>query len=221
MIAEFSALRSGTIFDQTLSMYPSRTVGHTGGEQTFKEEFTHTFGFVLSGEVMLNSPGTGEVTVREHGYFSIAGAFAMQGSGHVAMFQRIGFRGLTQIGGRVEKTGRLTYIDNCMTSILISPPRMGDPCLNLLSFPPGVEQTLHVHPTIRLGLVAGGSGKCISPGRPDVPLRPGETFVLGEAYPHCFHSHAEGLLIMAYHPETDVGPTDQKSPMLSRTYRDF
>jgi hypothetical protein len=154
-------------------------------------------------------------------HLSVAGAFKISGDGQAALFQRIGFRGLSQFGGPVEKTGRLGYIDNCMNSILVSPARVGDACLNLLSFPPAIKQTLHVHPSIRLGTIVAGEGVCVSPGRKDIPLQAGKVFILEEAYPHCFHSSSDGMLIIAYHPDSDVGPSDQINPMLSRTYREF
>jgi hypothetical protein len=221
MKADFSAIKNGVIFDQTLSMYPSRVVGHLSGERDFTEEFTHTFGYVHSGKVKLSQGADFQCVLSAGMHLSVAGSFRVSGDGAAVFFQRVGFRGLTQIGGPIEKIGRLCYIDNCMNSVLVSPPRVGDACMNLLSFPPNVEQTLHVHPSTRLGIVAAGEGKCVSPGRPDVALKEGEVFVLEEAYPHCFHSSSAGLLIIAYHPDSDVGPSDLKNPMLSRTYREF
>jgi len=221
MKADFSEIKNGIIFDQSNCMYPSRLAGHSSGEQYFGEAFTHTFGFVHSGKLRLIYGDGIESVLCKNMFFSIPGKFTLNGEGQVAMFQRIGFRGLAQVGGPIESIGRLCYMDNCMNSILAGPPRVGDACLNLLSFPGNVEQTLHVHPSIRLGTVVAGEGRCVSPGRPDVPLQAGKVFILEEAYPHCFHSSAEGLLIVAYHPDSDVGPTDQQNPMLSRTYREF
>ncbi|MBX2994642.1 MAG: hypothetical protein KF681_07465 [Bdellovibrionaceae bacterium] len=221
MKADFKAIQNGLIFDQSTCMYPSRLIGHVSGEQSFTEEFTHTFGFVHDGQLKITYQNGIEITLVKGMHISVAGAFKISGTGSACLFQRIGFRGLTQFGGPVEKTGRLGYIDNCMNSILVSPPRVGDPVLNLLSFPPNVNQTLHVHPSIRLGTVVSGEGVCVSPGRPEVPLQAGKVFILEEAYPHNFRSFDNGMLIIAYHPDSDVGPSDQQNPMLSRTYREF
>jgi hypothetical protein len=56
-----------------------------------------------------------------------------------------GYRGLRQIGGPLEATGRLRYIDGCTDTLLVAPPRRGDPCLSHLHIPAGTRRTLHRH----------------------------------------------------------------------------
>lgn len=136
--------------------------------------------------------------------------------------------------GRIETKGRLSYIDGCSDSMLVQPARLGDPVLNFLHFPKGIVQTQHTHPTIRMGVVARGSGRAWQ--RTDqshagwtVPLEQGTVFMLDEQELHSFRTDepdpfntgnlvAETMDIVAYHPDSDWGPQDTNHPMLNRTY---
>lgn len=124
-----------------------------------------------------------------------------------------------QIAGPVENTGRLKYIDGCSDSLLISPMKMGDACLNHLHFPAGIRQTMHTHPTVRVGVVLRGSGICVTPTE-TIPLVPGIGWFLPEGSPHCFHTEGSTMDVIAWHPDTDTGPNDEDHPMLNRTYVD-
>ena len=124
--------------------------------------------------------------------------------------------------GWVEEQGRLVYIDGCSDSLLIYPPRQGDPSLNLLYFPPGIEQTAHTHPSIRLGCVIEGHGHADvwKDGKKEsIPLQKGKMFCLEESELHRFRT-AEGqpMTVIAWHPDGDWGPTDHNHTMLNRTY---
>lgn len=131
-----------------------------------------------------------------------------------------GYRGLFLLSGPIEKVGRLRYIDGCSDSLVIPPPVQGDPCLNHLHIPANVHQTRHVHPSVRIGIVARGAGRCLV-GSDVVPLTPGLVFVLAPEVSHCFHTDAEPLDVVVYHPDTDTGPTDEDHPMRNRTlFRD-
>jgi quercetin dioxygenase-like cupin family protein len=133
-------------------------------------------------------------------------------------------RGFFVVGGPVEATGRLRYIDGCADSVLVAPIQRGDPCLNLLHLPPRTTQTDHVHPSVRVGLVVEGHGRCVladgSAGAGEVSaLTPGTVFVLAPHTVHRFETDADdGLLLMAWHPDSDTGPTDDDHPMLNRTF---
>ena len=126
-------------------------------------------------------------------------------------------RGLFAVGGPVEDTGRLRYIDGCSDTVLAAPVTRGDPCLNLLHLPRGVVQTDHEHPSVRVGLVLHGSGRCITPDGPDEDLVPGAAFVLPPHAVHRFESPDDEMLLVAWHPDSDTGPTDDDHPMLNRT----
>ena len=88
---------------------------------------------------------------------------------------RKNYKGFFHLGGPVEEDGRLKYIDGCKDSLLIPPVKLGDPCLNLLVFPPGTNQTMHTHPSVRLGMVISGKGVCVVP-EGEIPLYPGQIF---------------------------------------------
>ena len=143
------------------------------------------------------------------------------------------FRAVTTIGGKIEDEGRLKYIDGCTDSLLIAPVKMGDPCFNHLCFPKNIDQTQHTHPSHRIGIVANGSGTCITPFG-NLPLFAGMIFVIkewdkktmsigldGKEYPNGQHSFEtgseEGMNVIAFHPDSDFGTTDINHPMINRT----
>lgn len=121
--------------------------------------------------------------------------------------------------GPIEPRGRLRYIDGCTDSLLIPPVKKGDPCLNHLHFPPGIDQTMHTHPSIRVGMVARGRGVCITPLE-SFSLEPGSVFVLPADAEHKFRTEASSMDVIAYHPDSDWGPEDQFHPMINRTIVD-
>lgn len=141
------------------------------------------------------------------------------------------YRGMRAVGGPIEETGRLKYIDGCTDSLLIPPVKLGDPCLNLLHFPKGIAQSMHTHPSVRIGMVVRGRGMCITPFG-EAPLWPGMIFVIhpadgktatgvdGQQHPvgaHCFHTTDSEMAIVAFHPDSLTGPTDEDHPMLAAT----
>jgi hypothetical protein len=131
-----------------------------------------------------------------------------------------GYRGLFQVGGPVESTGRLRYLDGCSDTVLVPPVVRGDPCLNLLHVPPETSQPDHHHPSIRVGLVVDGVGTCVLRHGKRAVMRPGSVFVLRANAAHRFETGPRNyLLLMAWHPDSDTGPTDDDHPMLNRTLR--
>mmetsp|Transcript_7812 Transcript_7812/g.14719 ORF Transcript_7812/g.14719 Transcript_7812/m.14719 type:complete len:1375 (+) Transcript_7812:442-4566(+) len=124
-----------------------------------------------------------------------------------------------------DLVGSLPYIDGCTDTILIHPQVMGDPCLNHLHFPPNVKQTQHTHPSGRAGIVIKGEGRCvvIDPLTKDItktPLRPGTAFVIPTNAPHAFETEDSTLDVIAFHPDSDYGPTNTNHPMVNRTIVD-
>ena len=148
------------------------------------------------------------------GSFVVNGA-ATQGAGLVITHH--GYDGFFQLGGPIEATGRLRYIDGCTDSLLLAPPVLGDPCLNHLHIPAGTIQTRHVHPSIRVGIVVGGEGVCITPDR-ELSLRPGLAFMIPADLSHSFCTGASSLDVVVYHPDSDTGPTHEDHPMRNRTF---
>lgn len=202
------------------TMYPSRLWTPSRDGAKVDDPARTSYGFALEGGGRIKKNNL-DVRLEAGMYFSLTGPFHLSGEGKTVVIDRLGFRGMDQFGGPVEETGRLCYIDNCRSSILVPPPRLGDPVFNLLTFPPGVNQTMHIHPSIRMGLVYSGSGKCHTPKTGSLDLEPGMVFLLEEGEIHCFQSFDQPLIVIAYHPDSDVGPTDANHPMLSRTYTRF
>lgn len=127
-------------------------------------------------------------------------------------------RALFAIGGPVEDgNGRLPYIDGCTDTLLLAPAVIGAPCLNHLHFPAGVVQTPHTHPSGRSGVVIRGQGTCVC-GDIRHPLEPGTAFVIPTNVVHAFETtHGQELDVIAFHPDSDFGPSADNHPMINRT----
>ena len=161
------------------------------------------------------------VRLRAGQYFALPGEVTLRGGGGFVV-SIAGFAGLPTVGGPIEGTGRLRYIDGCTDTLLLGPARRGDPCLNALYFPPGTDQTPHTHPSLRAGWVVSGRGECVVGGTDEeptlTPLRPGAAFLIPPDIRHAFRTGpGETLTVVAFHPDTDTGPTDEDHPMLNRT----
>lgn len=153
-------------------------------------------------------------------YASVPGECEIKnGKGLIAT--RKDYKGMFNIGGPAEQEGRLKYIDGCTDSVLIHPPKIGDPCVNLLYFPPGIDQTPHTHPSIRVGTVLSGHGRCHywEDGiEKTVDLVPGMIWCIHTDGVHKFSTpYGAHLRVMPYHPDSDTGPNDEDHPMLNRT----
>lgn len=179
---------------------------------------TSTFYGYAINRTAIQTKEFGSYVLQEGQYFCIPGAVSIPlGAGII--IERLNYTGMFSIGGPIEPTGRLKYIDGCTDSLLIGPPRIGDPCLNHLHFPPGIRQTMHTHPSVRIGIVARGSGRCITPSG-ESPLLPGVCWYLPVDAAHCFYTDDESMDIIAWHPDTDTGPKDEDHPMVNRTMVD-
>jgi len=212
-----SPIRHGCIFDDSCGVLPSRLLGFDrSGDASFGSETSTCFGIVKDEAVFLEYADRTWGALGEGYYFSVPGQFRLRGTGRAAIFERIGFRGTFLMGGPIESHGRLAYIDGCTDSILVPPPRAGDPCMNGLWFPKGVKQTMHFHPTVRMALVLSGEGCCVTPDG-EIPLRRGYVFLLREMSAHCFHTCESSMSLVTYHPDSDWGPTDANHPLINRT----
>ena len=134
----------------------------------------------------------------------------------LVVVQNRGFNGMYSMGGTIEDKGRLRYIDRCSDSLLCPPPLLGDPCLNHLHFPPGIDQTEHTHPSTRAGIVARGKGLCTTPDG-NYDLLGGVIFFIPTAGRHKFATSDTSMDVIAFHPESDFGPTHETHPMINRT----
>ena len=226
--------KDGDRIDAERSMYPSYLEVRRGA-QTFAcgNHTASVYGYVVAGTAIGAIDGVG-FDLKAGGFFS--GPFvlnaALSEDALVVLIVRHGFRALVSVG-RIETKGRLTYIDGCSDTLLICPPRLGDPCYNHLHFPPTIVQTQHTHPSIRFGIVAAGRGLAYGPGW-EQPLEPGTVFLIEEGELHSFRTDramhlvdgvwhdeptdAYGMDVIAFHPDSDFGPTDANHPMINRTY---
>lgn len=205
---------SGVLFDLRKNQHPAIVSGWTNSRLESEGELTH-FGFVGSGSASLACTN-GTFELKAGMYFALPGEGAVEGSGRGFVVSLVDYQGLFQLGGPVERTGRLRYIDGCSDTLLIAPPKLGDPCLNLLHIPPHTNQTAHTHPSIRVGMVLDGEGFCRTPDN-EVRLEPGLVFVIQTDGLHSFHTAEKSLRIVAWHPDSDFGPTDETHPMVNRT----
>lgn len=243
----FDRAEAGLIFDQgSHKEYPLRYFNVIDGQgmHTPKENASYYI-YCYEGLVILDRHQLQLAHVNTHQYGTITGKWKFgQINGKCivievfhdqGLYPQTKFRSQHMIGGPIESEGRLKYIDGCTDSLLIPPVKMGDPCLNHLHFPSKIEQTPHTHPSHRIGIVAKGNGKCITPFG-DLPLVEGMIFVIkewdgksydtgldGETYPtgtHCFQTFEESMDVIAFHPDSDFGATDIDHPMINRTIVD-
>lgn len=163
-------------------------------------------------------------SLEEGQYFSLGviSTVSIDAVNKLFVIVRLGYMVPNTIGW-VEKRGRLSYIDGCSDSLLIYPARLGDSSLNLLYFPPGINQSFHRHPSIRLGCVINGTGfsdvgECNSVETDH--LVTGDSFCLSEQERHRFKTTDSSMTVIAFHPDGDWGPTDHNHTMLNRTYQD-
>jgi hypothetical protein len=171
------------------------------------------YGMTLSeGRIKYN---TYEVALQPRMYFAVQTPAELF-SDCAVVIELEGYKHLNTIGGPAEDTGRLKYIDGCRDSLIIAPPKIGDPCFNLLHFPKHVRQTMHIHPSVRCGMTIAGRGRAIFPDG-EVPLTPGTVWFLETNGKHMFYTDDEELLVTAWHPDSDTGPNDEDHPMLNRT----
>jgi hypothetical protein len=212
------------IFD---SMYPCKVhsiVSESTAIDFSVPEYATAYGYVINGSALayLNDADVRGINNGNYFCLSIKGLLIkIQPYSKVAIFIRYGFKGQNSIGGPIEQSGRLTYIDNCSDSLLIYPPRLGDPSMSHLHFPEMINQSFHIHPSIRLGVVVKGSGVSTVKTKGtthEVPLTQGTVFYLLEREEHRFRTEDSTMDVIAFHPDGDWGPTDHNHSMLNRTY---
>lgn len=222
-----------TIRDRKVQIFPLNTPTHLsyenetlptairvwcGGYLPLAEDASH-YVVVYSGRVHV---GNREdiITLGEGCYGVFPGATELlAGTGMVLVVSSMGYNAMAMFGGPVEDTGRLRYIDNCRNTVLLPPPVRGEPCLNFLDLCPGVRQTPHTHPTIRIGIILRGNGAC---GTADgtLPLSTGTMFVIPPETLHSFESGNEPMKIVIYHPDSVDGPTHTSNTMMNNTFVD-
>ena len=126
--------------------------------------------------------------------------------------------GIFTIGGSIEATGRLSYIDGTNTNLIIPPILHGDPCLNVLYLDRNLEQTPHTHPSFRSGFVINGRGECNLPAMNEShDFVPDTVFWIPQDCLHSFKSLNNRLDILTFHPDSEFGPSHEQHPMMNNT----
>ena len=207
-------LKHGCLFESTSDEFPSRLSAWKTDALELRDDGTH-FGFVHQGFATLEVPA-GKFLLAQGMYFAAPSGCRVSGPGQGLVVTRIGYCGVFVLGGPIESRGRLRYINGCTDSLLIPPQMLGDPCLNALYFPAQISQTEHTHPSMRLGMIVSGSGECRTPELTH-QLLPGLPFMIRAHGRHSFKTTSEEMIVIAFHPDSDFGPTHEKHPMINRT----
>ena len=115
--------------------------------------------------------------------------------------------------------GNLSYMDGGTNTTAINPGRLGDPVINYVHFPAGMYQTLHTHPSHRVGLVVKGNGKIELDNKEFYDVNEGEVFFMRR---NCLHNFIcdkdEDVIVFVWAPDSGTGPTDEINPLKIRTY---
>lgn len=116
-------------------------------------------------------------------------------------------------------TGNLSYMDGGTNSNALSPDRAGMPVVNYAHFPKGMSQTLHTHPSQRVGLVLSGKGRIELDGNRYFPLETGSVWYMERNTLHNFLcDQGEDVTLFVFAPDSGTGPTDEVNPLKVRTY---
>ncbi len=226
MTIKMYSLQPNSIEDLSRDPLPMVLSTWHGNRLALPATGTH-FGYVFQGHPKLSHHGdTESYTLHPGMYFSLPGAGQIgreanspDDPGHSSgiVVTRLAHHGVFSLGGPIESTGRFAYINEGTNSLLIPPTYRGDPCLHALFFPPYVDQTLHTHPSYRIGIVVSGNGECETPDG-IMALVPGTGLVIPTNDSHKFRTGASPLAMVMFHPDSDIGFTHQHNPMLNRTF---
>lgn len=211
--------KTGLLYDYSDNEYPTRLYGLTDGDVMQLNLGSTYFVYLYKGVASINHVWS----IDQGMYACVPGMHRDTSSmvractgAQVLLIERIGYNGMWSVGGPIEAKGRLKYIDGCTDSLLIPPVKKGDACFNHLHFPKGINQTMHTHPSMRVGVVARGGGECVTP-EGDINLEPGMVFIIHQDGEHCFRTIEKTMDVVAYHPDSDFGPMDEDHPMVNRT----
>lgn len=237
-------LETGMHFDDSKSEFPSKVhsfdLKGTESHQ-LKNEKSSFYIYVHAGPTVLTRMLKNQIQtiVLLTGQYACVEQDVMVTGGKGIIIEKLNHKVMFMMGGPIEEIGRLNYIDGCTDSLLIPPVIKGDSCFNHLHFPAGIDQTPHTHPSIRTGLIARGSGWCITPWG-SIPLKAGDVFLIlpdqrdekGKQKTikfegitqiigtHSFRTDKDTMDVIAYHPDSDFGPEHQFHPMINRTIVD-
>ena len=220
----------GLLYDDGVGTkgYGFDAVAHPGTDQNTVhiEDKDGLFGYLDdSAEGSMTIQGNDHVMLIQPGqWFQSNGdiRFEVPTQGRVFIAQRKGFNAMIA-QGTVEKTGRLKYINGCHDTILCGPIKADYPVINSLHMPNGINQTMHSHPSTRMGFVIDGGANACTPTEVH-PLRKGTIFFLPPNGLHKFRTDMDKettMCLIAFHPDSGgIGPMDENHIMLNRTVVD-
>jgi quercetin dioxygenase-like cupin family protein len=114
--------------------------------------------------------------------------------------------------------GNLSYMDSGTNTTAVNPGRLGDPVVNYVHFPAGMKQTLHTHPSHRVGMILKGQG-LVELDDSEFPLEAGNVFFMQRNVLHNFMCpYNEDVVLFVFAPDSGTGPTDEVNPLKIRTY---
>jgi quercetin dioxygenase-like cupin family protein len=106
-------------------------------------------------------------------------------------FAHIKFYGLSMNDERLfiphgNPKGNLSYMDGGTNTTAVNPGRLGLPVINYVHFPAGMKQTLHTHPSQRIGLILSGKGEIELDNGVMFPIKEGDCWVMERNVLHNF-----------------------------------
>ena len=114
--------------------------------------------------------------------------------------------------------GNLSYMDGGSNTTAVNPGRLGDPVVNYVHFPANMYQTLHTHPSHRIGLILKGNGKIELDNNEFFDINEGDVFYMRRYTLHNFITTDEPVVMFVFAPDSGTGPTDEVNPLKIRTY---
>lgn len=228
------------IFDGSKDQYPYKVYAWGSGSQarrfTNNDPMSAIYGYVYIGNAEITRSSDNSAMMLNAGmFFCCPGIFEVKGGCGFAVVAPLlsekKNRCIFTVSGPLEEDerghliGTLPYIDGCTDTILLHPQLLGDPCLNHLHFPTNIKQTQHTHPSGRAGMVIKGKGNCVVVDEhtkiaTKTLLSPGMVFVIPKDATHAFETDNNTLDVIAFHPDSDCGPTSTNHPMVNRTMVD-
>jgi mannose-6-phosphate isomerase-like protein (cupin superfamily) len=175
-----------------------------------------TFGYIYQGNCALLRHNGETYPLHSGMYFCLPDGGKLEGDSAGIAITSLNYQGVFSLGNPIEQTGKLAYINGGTNSLLIAPVKGGDPCFNAMYFPPEVDQTLHTHPSYRIGMVVRGSGE-LENQQTAIALTPGMTFFIPADSVHKFRTIDSNLTVVVFHPDSDIEFTLGDNPMLKRT----
>ena len=80
-----------------------------------------------------------------------------------------------------------------------------------------MHQTLHTHPSHRIGVIIKGKGK-VELDNELYEVLEGETFFMRRNELHNFITEDSEVILYVFAPDSGTGPTDEINPLKIRTY---